>query len=118
MRVLFHHIYEYKKGVRHLVLHTLPASSRAEAEQKLQQQNIDYLVRQVTPTKINLFFGDKECVQVIKNIGDKSLSDFSPEEDFILGIMLGYDRLQQCKRYLQQQNKVPAIPVVEKVLVN
>lgn len=103
MKVLHHHIYEYKKGLRHLVLHTLDASFQEEAEQKLQQRGINYIVRHVTPTKINLFFGDKDCVEVVREIGNKRLNEFSPEEDFILGTMLGYDRLQQCKRYLQQK---------------
>ena len=105
MKVLVHHIYEYKKGLRHLVLHTLDASLKLQAELKLQQQGIDYIIRYVTPSKINLFFGEKACVEVIDKIGDKSLNEFSPEEDFVLGTMLGYDRLQQCRRYLKLKRK-------------
>lgn len=117
MKVLVHHIYEYKKGLRHLVLHTLDATCLAEAEHKLQTQNIDYIVREVTPSKINLFFGDKECVDVLRRIGDKKLNEFTPEEDFILGTMLGYDRILQCKRYLKlkqsRQNKLSYMAVVK-----
>lgn len=105
MQVLLHHIYEYKKGLRHLVLHTLNASFRENAEQKLQQQKIDYIIREVTFSKINIFFGDKECVDIIREIGDKKLNEFTPEEDFVLGTMLGYDHLQQCKRYLQKRKQ-------------
>ena len=105
MQVLFHHIYEYKKGLRHLVLHTLNASFRERAEKRLQQQEIDYVVREVTPSKINIFFGDKECVDIIREIGNKKLNEFTPEEDFVLGTMLGYDHLQQCKRYLQKKEQ-------------
>ena len=41
-------------------------------------------------------------------IGKASLSDYTPEEDFILGTMLGYSRLQQCSRYLTRKDKCPA----------
>ena len=35
---------------------------------------------------------------------DEALSGFlEKEEDFILGIMLGYDRLRQCERYLKRK---------------
>lgn len=100
MKVFLHHIYEYKKGLRNLVLHTLDASLREQAENKLNKLNIHYFIREVTPSKINIFFGARECVDVIKQFGDKQLNLFTPEEDFILGIMLGYDRLQQCQRYV------------------
>jgi hypothetical protein len=106
MKVLTHHIYEYKKGLRHLVLHTLDASLKLQAEMKLQQQGIDYTIRYVTSSKINLFFGDADCIRVVDRIGNKMLSEFTPEEDFMLGTMLGYDRLQQCKRYLRKKENV------------
>ncbi|MDL2308965.1 DUF2023 family protein [Bacteroidales bacterium OttesenSCG-928-B11] len=100
MQVLSHHIYEYKKGLRHLVLHTLGSEYRKVAEERLNQQNIDYVIQIVSASKINIFFGRGECVDVIRRIGVKKLHEYTPEEDFILGTMLGYDRLQQCQRYL------------------
>jgi hypothetical protein len=42
---------------------------------------------------------------VIRAIGKTSLSDYTPEEDFILGTMLGYGRLQQCVRYIRMRNR-------------
>jgi hypothetical protein len=105
MEVFLHHIYEYKKGLRNLVLHTLNASLRNKVMDKLEKQNICYLIREVTPTKINVFFGASACVEVIKNFGDKKLNEFTPEEDFILGTMLGYDRLQQCRRYIDMKDR-------------
>lgn len=105
MRVLHHHIYEYKKGLRNLVLHTLNSAYKEEAEERLISQTIPYVIRDVTPTKINIFFGASECVAVIKQMGNKPLNCFTPEEDYILGIMLGYDRLQQCRRYIQMCNQ-------------
>ncbi|WP_338124706.1 DUF2023 family protein [Fusobacterium mortiferum] len=32
-----------------------------------------------------------------------SFREFSPEEDFILGVLLGYNVQQQCKRYIDRK---------------
>ena len=69
-------------------------------EYKLCKEKIDYAIQEVNQEKINVFFGAKECVDVIKMFIHKKLNEFTPEQDFILGILLGYDRRQQCKRYL------------------
>lgn len=107
MKVLMHHIYEYKKGLRNLVLHTLNAELRHQAEDKLIRQCIPYVIREVTTSKINIFFGAEDCVEVVKLIGNKPLNCFTPQEDFILGTMLGYDRLQQCRRYIKMNQSKP-----------
>lgn len=103
MQVLGHHIYEYVKGLRHLVLHTMHESDRAFAERKLSHYDVDYIVVPVTDKKINIFFGKKECIDVVRTFCDKPLNKLSAEQDFILGIMLGYDRLAQCKRFMQRK---------------
>ncbi len=103
MQVLGHHIYEYQKGLRHLVLHTMHVKDRAFAERKLSHYDVDYVVVPVTDTKINIFFGKKECVDVVRTFCDKPLNKLTAEQDFILGIMLGYDRLAQCKRFMQRK---------------
>ncbi len=105
MKVLSHHIYEYKKGLRNLVLHTMSSAHLKEAVAKLESNNIAYLVREVTIDKVNIFFGADECIKVIEHFGDKKLNEFTPEQDFILGIMLGYARLQQCNRYIDLHQK-------------
>jgi len=102
MKVLLHHIYEYKKGLRNLVLHTLASKYKEEAENILKRQNISYVIREVTENKINIFFGAENCVEIIRGFGNKSLCHFTAEEDFILGIMLGYDQIRQCERYLKK----------------
>lgn len=56
--------------------------------------------------KINVFFGAKDCVDVVKTFVSKKLNELTPEQDFILGIMLGYDRLKQCERYLKLNNNI------------
>ncbi len=105
MKVLCHHIYEYKKGLRNLVLHTMSSDDAKLAEEKLLRHNIAYFVQYVTPFKVNIFFGKEQCVKIIQSFKKESLSEFSHEEDFMLGIMLGYDRMQQCERYLTRNNK-------------
>ena len=74
LKVLMNHIYEYKKGVRCLVLYT--------------------------------FNRKKECLDAIRMIVTKSLCLLTPEEDFILGAMLGYDICAQCERYCKRKKKV------------
>lgn len=104
MEVFCHHIYEYQKGLRNLILHTTDQSKRMEIIAKLEKREIAYLIYPVLGKKINVFFGDKRCIDVLKQIGKACLNDYTPEEDYILGIMLGYDRLKQCERYMKLKN--------------
>ncbi|NCC97957.1 MAG: DUF2023 family protein, partial [Synergistales bacterium] len=48
-------------------------------------------------------FGHPDCISVVKKFGTIDLSRLTDEQDFILGIMLGYDRMQQCSRYLKKR---------------
>ena len=105
LKVFHHHIYEYQKGIRNLILTTEKVFHQDYIETKLKKENIDYAIQQVNEDKINVFFGAKECVDVLRNFIHKKLNEFTPEQDFILGILLGYDRRQQCKRYLSLQYK-------------
>jgi hypothetical protein len=105
MQVLRHHIYEYQKGLRHLILHTSTTDLENEITDLLEKKNVNYHIQKASDKKINVFFGDRRCISVLKKIGNKSLSDYTPEEDFILGTMLGYDRIQQCDRYLKRKSK-------------
>lgn len=104
-KILCHHVYEYHKGLRQLVLHTLPASELGEAALFLQDKGIAYWAQPVGPLKYNLYFGHPACVQIARSFGQVGLQELSDEEDFILGTMLGYDRLQQCQRYLSRKAK-------------
>ncbi len=108
MQVLCHHIYEYKKGLRHLVLHTMKSAERLTAESKLNKCGIEYMVMELSNGNINIFFGKKECVDVVRSFGNTPLNQITVEQDFILGIMLGYDRLAQCSRYIERKNKCKA----------
>jgi hypothetical protein len=101
MQVFVHHIYEYEKGLRNLVLHTTSKNNLAMIVMKLGNRKIDYKIYETKNEKLNIFFGAKECVEVIKKIGKDYLVDYTAEEDFILGIMLGYDRRKQCERFMR-----------------
>lgn len=96
-----HHIYELNKGLRHLVLHTAPVDTMGYMVEKLEKNSISFFAQKISSDKYNLFFGEKECIDIIKKFNKASLKKYTPEEDFILGILLGYDPLKQSKRYLK-----------------
>lgn len=105
LKVLMNHIYEYKKGVRRLVLYTFNKKYESFAITRLERQNIDYIIQPVGNDRLNLFFGKKECLDAIRMIVTKPLCQLTPEEDFILGAMLGYDICAQCERYCERKKK-------------
>jgi hypothetical protein len=101
MQVLKHHVYEYKKGIRNMVLHTMKSIEKEKAIYFLQMKEVHFWISEVNETKINLFVGNPECVEIVKSFRVESLNDLTPEQDFMLGIMLGYNREQQYSRYLK-----------------
>ncbi|HBM15190.1 MAG TPA: DUF2023 domain-containing protein [Lentisphaeria bacterium] len=105
MKVFNHHIYEYQKGLRSLILHTTSKSNYFEIIRRLEKLKIPYQIYSLSEKAINIFFGDEGCIEIIRKINKERLVDYSPEEDFILGTMLGYCRKQQCERYLKLINK-------------
>lgn len=106
MEVFNHHLYEYEKGLRNLILHTCPIDKLDPMIFKLKRRSIDFEVYRIKNGNVNLFFGSNNCVEVIRNLGVENLSTLSHEKDFILGIMLGYDREKQCERYLNRKKRV------------
>ena len=93
VRIFLNHIYEFKKGVRNMVLYTMNREYEEFAVRRLENQNISYMIQKVG------FFGKPECMEAIHHIIIRPLNKLTPEEGFILGAMLGYDICQQCKRY-------------------
>lgn len=93
-----------------MVLHTIGRNESKEAELILKSHSICYHIQKVNTNKVNIFFGNADCVELIKSFGDISLSNYTPEQDFILGIMLGYNRDLQCRRYLQKKGKETFFP--------
>ena len=105
MQIFHHHIYEFQKGLRNLVLCTEKSQDREKIEKRLKKESIPYFIHEVANDKINVYFGHQACINVVKTFETDKLNELSTQEDFILGIMLGYDRLQQCVRYLERKAK-------------
>lgn len=93
-------IYEYQKGMRDLVLYTCESSVLADYEILLKKMNIPYLIVDLGCDKVNLFFGNSACIDIIRSFSSSKLDKLTPQEDFILGIMLGYSRKEQYNRIL------------------
>ena len=107
LQVFIHHIYEYKKGLRNLILTTEKAENKDVIIERLERENkgerrLSYFIQPVNENKINVFFGNPESVKVIKSFNQTRLNKYTPEQDFILGTLLGYDKIQQCERYLKK----------------
>lgn len=105
LRVFSHHIYEYKKGLRNLILTTEKEVNREVITDRLESEKISYLIQEVDNKKINVFFGNPDCIKVIKSFNQPKLNHYTPEQDFILGTLLGYDKIQQCQRYMKMLQK-------------
>lgn len=86
-----------------MVLFTFNERFESFAITRLQSQNISYIVQPVGNGRLNLFFGKPECLDAIRLMVNKPLSQLTPEEDFILGAMLGYDICAQCERYCERK---------------
>lgn len=103
IKVFLNHLYEYRKGVRNMVLYTMPVQYLDFVEQRLQKQSVDYCIQPINSDRINLFFGRPECIAAIRHMTRRPLNELTPEEDFILGAMLGYDICGQCRRYCERR---------------
>ena len=104
-KVLANHIYEYKKGVRRMILFTCNRRFEQQACHRLCRQSIDYVVQPAGKENVNVYFGRRECLDAIRLFVTRPLNELSPEEDFILGAMLGYDICAQCERYCERCKK-------------
>lgn len=105
LKVLMNHIYEYKKGVRNMILCTLNKAYEAAAIRRLESQNITYVCQEAGARSVNLYFGRPECIAAISVMVDRPLNRLTPEEDFILGALLGYDICRQCERFCSRKAK-------------
>ena len=111
LMVLSNYIYEYKKGVRPLVLYTMNKGYELVATNKLKNQGIPYFLQEVGSGAVNIYFGNQSCLDTISMIVNKPLSKLSPEEDFILGALLGYDLRMQCERFCARKTKSDAMVI-------
>ena len=60
MKVLMNHIYEYKKGVRRMVLFTFNKKYEDFVIRRLESQNINYVIQPAGNNSLNLYFGREE----------------------------------------------------------
>lgn len=105
LRLFHHHVYEYGRGVRALFLMTISRDEMVLVVAKLRNQGIDHFVQEVSRSKVNLFFGRAAFVAVARAFVTRPLNALTPEEDFMLGTLLGYDREQQCRRFLTRTGR-------------
>ena len=105
LKVLMNHIYEFRKGVRQMVFFTCHKRYEAFARQRLEHMGIPYLVQPAGKQNLNLYFGRSECLDAIRLIVNRPLNELTPEEDFILGAVLGYDICAQCQRFCKRKGK-------------
>ena len=98
-------MYEYKKGIRRLILHITFHAHQPKIERILQKNEIAFLIHPLGEKRINVFFGDSACIEVIRNFNKHHLFELTDEEDFILGTMLGYNIAKQCERYLMRKHR-------------
>ncbi|MEF2071376.1 DUF2023 family protein [Consotaella aegiceratis] len=101
-RILSHSLYEFKKGVRPLFMITVEEVELPRLLERLMADAVDYHVHTASGTKANLFFGKPLLVETVRTLVTKPLCHLTAEEDFILGVLLGYDREQQCARLLER----------------
>lgn len=105
MKVLMNHIYEFNKGVRQMILFTCKKKYGEQAVMRLESQGIPYVLQPAGKQNLNVYFGRRECLDAIRLIITRPLNQLSPEEDFILGAMLGYDICAQCERYCKRKGE-------------
>ncbi len=102
MENLHIYIYEIKRGTKPVALLTINNKETNCAIEKVKKAKLDWVIQECGSGKVNLFFGSKPCINTIKTFIHKPLDKISPQEDFILGIILGYSREKQCERYLDK----------------
>ncbi len=101
-RIVNHSLYELDKGVRQLFMLTVSWADLPGVVARLATEGVDHYVHRLNDSRVNLFFGRAALVETVRRFVDKPLCDLTAEEDFMLGALLGYDREQQCRRYLER----------------
>ena len=86
-----------------MVLCTLSSDFEDKVAKRLESNNICYMIQHLPNNKMNVFFGKNECIVVAQKIClNRPLNKLTPEEDFILGTLLGYSVCEQCTRYCKR----------------
>ena len=104
LKVVTHLIYELKKGIRALALCTLRPQYVEPVKHRLENQGICYLTQNLNHN-VNIFFGESDCINAVSCFVNKPLNLLTPEEDFMLGAMLGYNIIKQSQRFCERKTK-------------
>lgn len=107
--VFYHLLYEHSRGLRDLALYTIDPVQREAVEAELRGEGVDYLFRPIEDGRMNVYFGHRACVEVVRSFGSCPHCRLTPEQDFMLGIMLGYDRTRQCERYMGRRQAMAGV---------
>ena len=88
-----------------MVLCTLNKCYEPIAVERLENQKICFIKQEASDRCVNLYFGKSECIETIRLLVTRPLNQLSPEEDFILGTLLGYDKSETQKWSIENRNK-------------
>ena len=80
IRIFLNHIYEFKKGIRNMVLYTMSKEHEDFTVRRLKNQNISYMIQEISTNKINLFFGKPECMEAMRHIITRPLKQIAPHK--------------------------------------
>lgn len=86
---------------------TLLLGSSTWGSGDLQDDWYDF-IDAVSANKLNLYFGNEVCLNVVRTFISKPMHALTPAEDFMLGTMLGYDLTAQCVRFCKRSQCVGA----------
>lgn len=103
LAVFFHMLYELNKGLRNLALLTTTIENFEIIKERIEKCEYDYILEKLNSRYVNIFFGNSNSIEVLRKFERSSLREYSAEEDFILGVLLGYNLDQQCKRYINRK---------------
>lgn len=103
LRIFDTYLYEISKGTKPVALVTLEDFLLPKVTERLKKLGIAFLLQPLDCSKVNVFFGKKECIKTLESFL-KPLNALNPYEDFILGTILGYDTVLQCERFLKRLN--------------
>ncbi|NJL07005.1 MAG: DUF2023 family protein [Methylacidiphilales bacterium] len=108
LQVFQHHLYELSKGLRPLAMMSLTAEAAATIIARLTASGVAHHVHEACHERVNVVFGRPAAVNAVQRFMVGPLCHLSAEHDFMLGILLGYDREQQCLRYLTRAEAATA----------
>jgi hypothetical protein len=111
LKIFNHHLYELSRGMRPLAMMTLTAESARPVIARLRHTGVAHHVHDACPERVNVVFGSRSAVKAVRSFLVRPLCELSAEHDFMLGVLLGYDREMQCARYLSRSDGVAESPM-------